>query len=318
MTKGVDDIRVEVTWRDHHKRKKLHRRLGADGVLALLDLWLWAGKNRPDGVLTALTAEDVEINAQWTGEPGALVTALLEVRLLDQNGGVMVLHDWPDHQGWATGAARRSESARVAALAKWAARDATAAGSNATAAENGCDRMPTAAGNDAPSPSPSPSPSPDPQRDPESERERPPARTIPPAPAPAPARSPGAILHDAWNEPPPGCARWVQTSGNRFLFDQLAEVMAPALAHRPDVGPAAFYREAIAAFVEVAKLWEKSGKGPTLSPEALAKGKWWSRTQEAMAGRLASCGPGEQQRGAYHGPDRAMDEESAAELRKVF
>jgi len=119
---SVEDIRVLVAWRDHPKRKKLQRRLGADGVVALLDLWLWAAANRTGGVLTAMSEEDVEIAAQWAGQPGAFVRELVALRLIDRaddDQELLSLHDWGDHQRWASTAAARSEAAKRAADLKW-------------------------------------------------------------------------------------------------------------------------------------------------------------------------------------------------------
>lgn len=117
---SVDDIRVTVAWRDHPKRQKLRRRLGAEGVLALMDLWLWAGANRPSGELTGMSDEDVEIAAQWQGDAGAFVGAAVALRLLDRSdAGALRLHDWDDHQIWASGATMRSEAGRKGAQARW-------------------------------------------------------------------------------------------------------------------------------------------------------------------------------------------------------
>lgn len=171
---SVSDIRLEVSWRDHPKRKKLRRRVGADGVLALLDLWLWTAQNRPDGVLTGLTAEDVEIAAQWQGTPGALVAALLDdaIRLIEQDEvGTLRIHGWDEHQRWASGAARRSEAGRIAAEKKWAKklgasdpgnarRIATAPNPDAAAMRPQAGEPATVARSDAPIPIPIPIPNP--------------------------------------------------------------------------------------------------------------------------------------------------------------
>jgi hypothetical protein len=112
---AVTDIRVQTNWRHHPKRKKLQKRLGADGVLALMDLWLWIGDTRPTGDLSGMDAEDIAIAADWTGDAAAFVFALVELGLLDQlEGGGFVVHDWEAHNPWAFGAERRSEAASAA------------------------------------------------------------------------------------------------------------------------------------------------------------------------------------------------------------
>ncbi|WP_446425600.1 hypothetical protein [Mailhella sp.] len=130
------DIRLKLDIFEHPKVKKLSRRLGAEAVLSLLRLWLWAAANRPDGVLAAMDAEDVELAADWNGTEGALVAALTELRLLDvheagaREGGAQgaaragaaalyVIHDWRAHQAWASAAEDRSKAARRAAQMRW-------------------------------------------------------------------------------------------------------------------------------------------------------------------------------------------------------
>lgn len=121
------DIRLKLDIFEHPKVKKLSRRLGAEAVLSLLRLWLWAAANRPDGVLAAMDAEDVELAADWNGAEGALTAALTELRLLDvREEGVRagaaptyVIHDWRAHQAWASAAEDRSKAARRAAQMRW-------------------------------------------------------------------------------------------------------------------------------------------------------------------------------------------------------
>ena len=118
---SVDDIRLLVTFPHHPKRALLRRRLGVDGVLALVDLWCWAGGNKPHGDLGEMTDEEIEIAAGWEGDAGILVATLRELRFLDGNR----LHHWAERQGWAAGAERRSEAARVAGQASARARKAS-------------------------------------------------------------------------------------------------------------------------------------------------------------------------------------------------
>ena len=92
------DFRVAVDFFAHHKARKLKKRLGADGLMALLQLWAYAAKLRADGDLSGMTVEDIELASGWDGTEGALVAALVEVGFLDQNGEAYALHDWEDHQ----------------------------------------------------------------------------------------------------------------------------------------------------------------------------------------------------------------------------
>lgn len=116
----MTDIRLNVTFRDHRKRKRLFGLLGAAGVLSLIDLWLAVAENRPDGTLRGMDATDIELDANWTGEKGVFVSACLECGLLEQVDGAYVVHDWATEQPWVTGAPSRSEHARIAAVKRWA------------------------------------------------------------------------------------------------------------------------------------------------------------------------------------------------------
>jgi len=133
--------------------------------------------NRPDGDLSGMTAEDVELACDWSGDEGALVAALLSVGFLDGEEGGYAIHDWAEHQPWSAGAEDRKQSSAWAALCKrygragaaermpeYAARMRKASDSDAEPVRPACDphatRTPTACGTDAPLPSPSPSPSP--------------------------------------------------------------------------------------------------------------------------------------------------------------
>ncbi len=170
------DVRIAVGLPAHPKTKKLRRRLGADGVLALVWLLLWAGQNRADGDLAGMTDEEIELAVDWTGEDGALVAALEDVRFLDGEAGARRIHDWADHNPWAAGAEARSEKSRWAALCKqhgrseaarlmpeYAKRVGAASHSDASgmppAVPESASGTPAAESGTAPSPSPSPSPS---------------------------------------------------------------------------------------------------------------------------------------------------------------
>jgi hypothetical protein len=125
----MSDIRLQSTFPTHHKTRKLAKLLGPQGPLSLLYLWSWVGENRPDGRLTGLTLEDIELNAFWPDtQPGAFGKALVELRFLDFDAdkGEYVVHGWREHQPWVAGTEQRRESARNAASARWQKRPASA------------------------------------------------------------------------------------------------------------------------------------------------------------------------------------------------
>lgn len=144
------DIRLKVTFPNHHKIKKLHRRLGPQGPLSLIYLWLYTAENKPDGVLSGMDAEDIEIAAQWDGDAGSMLQACLELCLVEKLADTYVIHDWKENNPYAAHAPIRAEKARRAAETRWGKRGKDQK-VNATS-------MPVAPPSNAPSPSPSPSP----------------------------------------------------------------------------------------------------------------------------------------------------------------
>lgn len=92
------DIRVSLQFFSHPKMKRLKKRLGVEAVLALMQLWAWVAANRPNGVMSGLDAEDVELAADWDGEEGVFVSTLRELRLLDATEEGFAVHDWEEHQ----------------------------------------------------------------------------------------------------------------------------------------------------------------------------------------------------------------------------
>ncbi len=112
------DIRLKVNFWEHPKTVKLERRLGLAGVKALLVLWMWTAKNKPNGNFLGLDVEDIEIAAGWTGETGALVSCLVGLRFLDQDEDQYFLHNWEKHNPWAFEAETRSNKARLSKLAQ--------------------------------------------------------------------------------------------------------------------------------------------------------------------------------------------------------
>lgn len=161
------DIRVLTTFPHHHKTKKLRRKLGPEGVCALIFLWLFAAENRPDGVLSGMDEDDICIAAQWDGDAQSMLGALLEVGFLELVEGAYVIHDWLVNNPWAASAPARKAKAEHAAKARWEKRnaisnniDARSMEMDAASTNEQCSKMPVADFSNAPSPNPSPSPIP--------------------------------------------------------------------------------------------------------------------------------------------------------------
>jgi len=120
------DIRLATGFWQHPKVKKLEKRLGLKGVRSLQILWCWCAQNRPNGLLTGMDSEDIELAADWHGKAGAFFEQCMGV-WIEELDGVYVLHEWEEHNPWqvANGelaqaaAEARREKARKAAQARW-------------------------------------------------------------------------------------------------------------------------------------------------------------------------------------------------------
>lgn len=115
----ADDARISTAFPQHPKTVKLQRRLQERGCWALVCLILWVADNRPDGDLSGLAAEDIEIAASWTGDSGAFVACLLEVGFLDGEGLSYKVHDWAVHNPYVASRPQRVEAARQAVRKRW-------------------------------------------------------------------------------------------------------------------------------------------------------------------------------------------------------
>lgn len=112
------DIRISVTFLQNPKIKKLERRVGLEGLKALLALWIWTAQNKPTGDLAGLDNEAVEMIADWSGDEGAFVTALKALRLLDGEENAYCVHDWLENNPWAAGSDERSDTSRFNVMKK--------------------------------------------------------------------------------------------------------------------------------------------------------------------------------------------------------
>ena len=110
------DIRLSVGFWQHPKTRKTAKRLGLEGVRSLQILWLWAALNRPDGNLSGMDWEDIELASDWQGEERAFFDFCLGI-WIDETPQGYVLHDWKDHNSWASEADERSDKARFSRLA---------------------------------------------------------------------------------------------------------------------------------------------------------------------------------------------------------
>lgn len=116
----ITDIRLDVGFPGHKKTLRLIRRLSDPAAPWLLvKLWIYVAQQLPDGVLRGMDDDDIEAVAGWNGEPGLFAGALRDSGYIDVDGdGVMVCHDWLDHNPWVAGSGDRSGANRFTRLAQ--------------------------------------------------------------------------------------------------------------------------------------------------------------------------------------------------------
>jgi hypothetical protein len=113
------DARIATGLPTHPKLKKLRKRLGKDACWSLVCLFLWVADDRWDGDLSGLSDEDIELAADWEGEPAAFVKALAEVGFLEGASGTFIIHGWKEHNPWAAARGSRIANSRKAAVKRW-------------------------------------------------------------------------------------------------------------------------------------------------------------------------------------------------------
>jgi hypothetical protein len=143
------DFRVSVSLPSHPKAFKLMRRCGDVAFYNLVKFWSYVAQNKPDGILKGLEQDDIEIASGWSGQCSEFYQALLDLCFIEYRDGILVVHDWEDHNGYACHAKQRSLKAKRAAEARWGKENH--ATSNTQAILNH-------ATSNAPSPAPTPTP----------------------------------------------------------------------------------------------------------------------------------------------------------------
>ncbi len=95
--KGLPWIRLNTDLREHPKADRLADALGERRAWTyVVELWMWAGANQPDGDLSEMPDSGVARRAGYEGDPVRFVMALRSSGFMDEAGH---LHDWTEHQG---------------------------------------------------------------------------------------------------------------------------------------------------------------------------------------------------------------------------
>lgn len=131
-----------MAWLQVHQSLPTHRKtLAAADALDiapiemvghLVSFWLWALDNATDGHLEGVSDRTLARAASWTGDPGAFVATLREVRFLDSSQDALTIHDWDQYTG------RLSEKRRLNAERQQRYRQAHQQESNASVTRYEC------------------------------------------------------------------------------------------------------------------------------------------------------------------------------------
>ena len=111
------DIRIQSELPRHRKFKRLKRIVGPGAMEHLVTFWCTVAEQLPNGALNGWSNDDIEDAANWDGEAGVFISAMVESGFLDVNETGFEPHDWAENQPWASKARDRIESARKAGKA---------------------------------------------------------------------------------------------------------------------------------------------------------------------------------------------------------
>jgi|TARA_Y100000296_G_C5153464_1_gene247681 hypothetical protein len=88
-------VNLSITTRTHPKIKKLEIQLGANGVLALYNLWCFCAEYKKDGILSGMSCGEIVLASDFRGPPEVFMETLLECRLLDRDEDLVYsVHNW--------------------------------------------------------------------------------------------------------------------------------------------------------------------------------------------------------------------------------
>jgi len=138
------DIRIETSFPNHPKTKKFIKTVGPLGGWMLLKLWVFTAVNKPDGLLTNMDSSSICDAMEFRGNPRMMIHALLDCTsgadsmkscpgcdvcekgktrkrggwLNKTSDGIYEVHDWVEHNPYASKAPARIERAKKGAAAR--------------------------------------------------------------------------------------------------------------------------------------------------------------------------------------------------------
>lgn len=115
------DYRLHVGWFDNLKFQRIFACFGGNGVLSILLLWEYAAAHKPTGSLGKVDDLDLSILLRCRLldlDSSTFIPALMNERFLTRSEcGELRIHEWEEHQPWASGADQRSRNSSKAGKA---------------------------------------------------------------------------------------------------------------------------------------------------------------------------------------------------------
>ncbi len=110
-------LNLDPDYFGHPKTKRIIGMLGKRAEIFPIRLWCYCAKyHAADGRLNGCSVEEIEGLADWDGEKGELVSALIKVGFLKKKGGIYAINDWLDHEGHIV---KFKERSKLAAKKRW-------------------------------------------------------------------------------------------------------------------------------------------------------------------------------------------------------
>lgn len=114
-----EDFRVKISFVRNIKTHKMIMEYGEGSVFWLLKIWAYASENCTNGVFEGFTDEDIESLVNLPMEiRGKFVKSLNNIGFMDCIDGTYSLHDWEEHNPWASQEDTRKDLYRLNSLSR--------------------------------------------------------------------------------------------------------------------------------------------------------------------------------------------------------
>jgi hypothetical protein len=113
-------INLDLDFFTHPKVIRFAGLLGSGSEIHLIRLWCFVGKHSPGtGGLDDWSAEEVESAADWRGEKGGMIEAMLRCKLIHRRKKGFSIHDWAEHAAHLQQYEKVRSERRKAAKKRW-------------------------------------------------------------------------------------------------------------------------------------------------------------------------------------------------------